>query len=150
MHFLSYNALTMHDHSILSNLEEQTIMEGNECQPEGGYEPIDMDVTEEEDNVIKGCYFLELNIDNRVSTSGYTNIYEYMMVSSLVTKMLPCRHQPPSLQDNQELVGPDVLLYYRSSSLDALYVQGKVCGSTMLYINVLPERSWSLCHMVPQ
>ena len=25
MHFLSYNALTMHDHSILSNLEEQII-----------------------------------------------------------------------------------------------------------------------------
>ena len=24
MHFLNYNALTMHDHSILSNLEEQT------------------------------------------------------------------------------------------------------------------------------
>ena len=28
MHFLNYNALTMHDHSILSNLEEQTHSDG--------------------------------------------------------------------------------------------------------------------------
>ena len=51
---------------------------GNERQ--GGYDPMDVDVSEEEDDVIEGCCFLELdnedlNISNIWIRAEYIRIY---------------------------------------------------------------------------
>ena len=65
------------------NAQSATPMEGsrpgNECQ--GGYEPMDADVSEEGDDVIEGCCFLELdNEDLDISSiwirAEYIRIYD--------------------------------------------------------------------------
>jgi hypothetical protein len=87
---------------------------GNERQ--GGYKPVD--VSEEEDDVIEGCCFLELDNEELDISSiriraEYIRIYDALELC--YQNAFKRGHQPSSLQDDQESVSLDVPLYYESS-----------------------------------